>query len=95
MLGRDGLLVVLLGDLVGLGGDERDELDAGVGEGVAEVLGGGEAVGILGWQDLCEDLLHGRCQGLVLGLGEGMGERQMVCFWRWLLPSTPGFFGLD
>ena len=39
VVARDGLLGLLLGDLVGLGGDEGDELDAALYEQVAGFLG--------------------------------------------------------
>lgn len=39
VLGRDGLLVRLVADLVGLGGDEVDELRAAVDHQLARVVG--------------------------------------------------------
>lgn len=55
----DGLLGLLLRDLVGLGRDERDELDAALDQQVAGLLGEGDAVG--GREDLGDDLLDRRC----------------------------------
>lgn len=57
----DCLLGLLLGDLVGLGGDEGDELDAALDEQVPGVLGEGDAG--RGRQDLGDYLLDGCWRG--------------------------------
>ena len=53
----DGLLGLLLRDLVGLGRDEGDELDAALDQQVARLLGEVNAGG--GREDLGDDLLDG------------------------------------
>ena len=67
---RDGLLGLPFRDLVGLGRDERDELDAAVDQQVARVLAEDEP-GLVA-QDLRDDLLDGRCGG----------RRQLCCLRR-------------
>lgn len=57
----DGLLGLLLGDLVGLGGDEGDKLNAALYEEVAGLLSEDAARG--GGQDLGYDLLNRCCGG--------------------------------
>lgn len=65
VLAGDGLLGVLLGDLVGFGGDHGDELDAALDQEVAGLLGEGHGlaafVGGLGSEDFVDDLLDGGC----------------------------------
>ena len=62
MLSGYGLLGVLLGNLVGFRGNERDELDTALDEEVARVLGEGHAR--LGLQDLGDNLLDGCWAGV-------------------------------
>jgi hypothetical protein len=87
VLGGDGLLGLVLCDLVGLGGDQRDELDAAVDEQVARVLAKGQARFVA--QDLADDLLDGgygarlRSAGLslvLLPLTEGQRSVQLLTF---------------
>lgn len=59
MLASNGFLRFLLADIVGLGGNESDELDTAFHEQVARVLGKG-LTGRWG-QDLCDYLLDRRC----------------------------------
>ena len=66
----DGLLGLLLGDLVGLGGDEGDELDVALDEEVAGLLGEDAAGG--GGEDLGDDLLDGCWEGWLVCEGEGV-----------------------
>lgn len=88
MLARDGLLRVLLRDVVGFGGDHGDELDAALDQQVAGLLGEGHGlrvfVGGFGREDFVDDLLD-RCWvglldwGLVGGLdGSWVGGQVFV-----------------
>jgi hypothetical protein len=56
------LLRVLFGDFVGLGGDERDELDAAFYKEVARVFREGHPR--LGGEDVLDDLLYGGCDAI-------------------------------
>jgi len=67
MLRADRLLGVLLADFIGFGRDERDELDAGLNQGVAVVFRCGEAGA--GGQDLGQDFGDGCCGELDGGPG--------------------------
>ena len=62
---RDRLLGVLLGDLVGFGGDHGDELDAALDQQVAGFLGEGHGlrvfVGGFGGENFVDDLLDRGC----------------------------------
>lgn len=68
----DGLLGLLLGDLVGLGGDEGDELDAALYEEVAGLLG--EDAATRGGEDLGDDLLDRRWGVVSIVTGRVFGE---------------------
>lgn len=69
VIAGDGLLGLLLGDLVRLGRDERDELDAALDQQVPCLLGERDAVG--GREDLGDDLLDRR-----------LGQRQVIVPWE-------------
>ena len=73
MVAGNRLLGLLLGDLVGLGGDEGDELDAALYEEVAGLFG--EDAAARGGEDLGDDLLDRRW-GDVSIVGEGERERR-------------------
>lgn len=75
----DGLLGLLLRDLVGLGGDEGDELDAALDEEVAGLLGEDGARG--GGEDLGDDLLDG-CWGVLVGAKEEETEQGVLTLWK-------------
>ena len=65
VLAGNRLLRVLFGDLVGLGGDEGDELDAALDQQVAGFLGEGHGlrifVGGFGGENFVDDLLDRGC----------------------------------
>lgn len=75
VFGRDRLLGLALGDLVGLGGDEGDELDAAVDQEVTGVFAKGDA-GVVA-EDFGDDFLHGCC---FEGGGKGGKRLVMVAF---------------
>ena len=90
MLGRDRLLRLALCDVVGFGGDERDEFDAAVDEEVAGVAGEGDGGFRRGGgggrgEDFGNYLLDGRYEeGGGTGVSEVSGRREdgSCCNWR-------------
>lgn len=72
----DGLFGLLLGDVVGLAGDEGDELDAALDEEVTGFFGEGHAVG--GREDLGDNLLDRGCFFAVWVIDDAAGQSQCM-----------------
>jgi hypothetical protein len=70
-----GLFGVFFGDLVGLGGDEGDELNAAFYQEVARIFGKCHAR--LAGEDVLDDLLDGRCSGSAFTRGKMCGHADL------------------
>lgn len=72
VLAGDGLLGLALGDLVGLGREQGDELDATFDQEVARILGEGQAA--VAAEDFGYNLPDGRWRGLAHAAGCARGD---------------------